>query len=446
MALFSRRSLQQMLNDNARFLRPEDVEEHVRRLNNVRDDYLSTEWEVSLLNALSKVGRVQHEPDLGGSRFVDTLFSSPLPFEFAADITTISDQPLQKRNPTDRLWEELRRQARKWKIVTGGFDFRVGHRPEVLRGRGVRHDLLLPPVSKLQELIFNKKFGEFIGEIKRLPSRPREYCVRNTTTDVGIYYNPSRKGIWSAGHLSYTGANVLRDNPVFRALKRKAEQLKLCGYRGHKGIIICDGGCRMLAPQLSTHFAEYSIDEIVSEFFRLHSSVAFTAIFAVRHDESSSMGRGHHQLYVRIGVNPRCSGINGPLRSIIDQVIRHMPTPETNAENALQRAKAWPGLPAHFGGLRVEGDKRVKLSAITVQQLLAGTLDGTTFQQGHGFDQSTANLFAAALREGRTIKQCYVERTPDEDDDWITFELGDPDPAVTRFTVPEDRGPSSQKE
>src|ERR1700674_313470 len=56
MALFSRRSLQQMLNDNAQFLKAEDIEEHVRRLNNVRDDYLSMEWEVSLLNAFSKVG------------------------------------------------------------------------------------------------------------------------------------------------------------------------------------------------------------------------------------------------------------------------------------------------------------------------------------------------------------------------------------------------------
>src|SRR5271170_5309769 len=102
MALFSRRSLKQMLNENAQFLKPEDVEEHARRLNNVRDDYLSTEWEVSLLNAFSKVGRVQHEPDLGGNRFVDILFRSPLPFEFAADIKTISDQPLHERNPTDR--------------------------------------------------------------------------------------------------------------------------------------------------------------------------------------------------------------------------------------------------------------------------------------------------------------------------------------------------------
>jgi hypothetical protein len=36
------------------------------------------------------------------------------------------------------------------------------------------------------------------------------------------------------------------------------------------------------------------------------------------------------------------------------------------------------------------------------------------------------------------IESSRVERKPDEDEDEIVFTFGGPDPAVARFTVPED--------
>lgn len=414
-------------------MRPEQIDEHVRRLNIVRDEYLSTEWEVGLLNAFSKVGAVQHEPDLGGKRLVDLLFRSPAnAFEFVADIVTVSDQQLHKRNPVYALWQELERQVRKRQVKSGGFGLKVGHYPEATIGRNVRHNLMLPPIGKFHEDIFNAQFEIFITEVKRSPAIAHEYSVRNATNAVTIRYEPNTTGTWTSSHLSYTCANVIDDNPVFNALKEKARQLKASNYRGPRGIIVCDGGCRMLTNRMNS-WAEYKLDQVVSEFFRQHHSVASVAIIGLRHDSSPGVGRGRYHPELSIGINPQFRGIHEPMRATMERMLAHLPVVETSGENALGRVKAKVPWGAHFGGLTMTGDKRIKLSAITVLQLLAGKLDYNAFARAHGFDEKVPNLFARALVRGRVIARCSIEQTPDEDDDWITFEFSESDTAIAPF-------------
>lgn len=273
MALFSRRDLQRMIDENARFLRPEQVEEHVRRLNAFRPDYLSTEWEIALLNAFSKVGDVQHEPELGGSAYLDLVFKGD-GLEFAAEIATVSDQQRHKQNPVDPLREELARRVRKRKISSGGFDVKVGPRPDCLsKGRGTRHGLLLPSVSEFADRIFNRKFDSFLSSILANPMVRAEYRVEDSTTNVVIRYVPGAR-TWSGSHLSYTGANVIDDNPVFNGLKAKAAQLKRSKYNGIRGVFICDGGCEMLTTTMHS-WGTYSLRDVVIDFCRQHQSVAF---------------------------------------------------------------------------------------------------------------------------------------------------------------------------
>ena len=200
MALFSRRDLQRALNENACLFDRDQVEEHVQRLNKIEDNYLSAEWEVVLLNAFSKVGHTQHHPNLNSNRLVDITFESLAPsLSFAADVVTVSDQPQHKRNPVDRLWSELRTQVRKRKIATGGFQIDVGHAPETRQGKGVRVALLIPPSDRFHKLIFNNAFDEFIEGVKCFPSRPAQYRIVNSKTNIVISYIPTRKGIWSGG-------------------------------------------------------------------------------------------------------------------------------------------------------------------------------------------------------------------------------------------------------
>lgn len=53
------------------FLSEEQVQCLVNRLNTSSEDALAADWELIVLSALSYVGTVQHEPDLGGTRKVN---------------------------------------------------------------------------------------------------------------------------------------------------------------------------------------------------------------------------------------------------------------------------------------------------------------------------------------------------------------------------------------
>ncbi len=101
MAIFSRRTLQRLLNENASFLNKEQLKNFEEKLN--KGD-LSFEWEIVLLNVFSKLGKVTHEPIFENSaKKLDILFSSENEdkFEFLADITTCSDYFAEREKPLD---------------------------------------------------------------------------------------------------------------------------------------------------------------------------------------------------------------------------------------------------------------------------------------------------------------------------------------------------------
>jgi hypothetical protein len=49
----------------------------------------------------------------------------------------------------------------------------------------------------------------------------------------------------------------------------------------------------------------------------------------------------------------------------------------------------------------------------------------------------------ALFEAGFTLRSASVEKTDDQDDDWITIELG-PDPAIMRYQLPNELGKSRQ--
>ena len=80
------------------------------------------------------------------------------------------------------------------------------------------------------------------------------------------------------------------------------------------------------------------------------------------------------------------------------------------------------------------GGKKIKISARDLLALMAGSLDQARFVKG--YDAGGGNVFDLCLKRGELITDVRVEHTPDEDDDWITFEFGEPDAAVAPFSEP----------
>ena len=95
MSIFARRILQRMINENAQFMTASQTNRHVRLLNLKDGQQAGAEWEVVLLNSLSKIGRVQYESDLGGRSRPDLLVSGSGGIEpFVVEITSVSDSGL----------------------------------------------------------------------------------------------------------------------------------------------------------------------------------------------------------------------------------------------------------------------------------------------------------------------------------------------------------------
>lgn len=62
MAVFSRRTVDRMLIENAAFSTEDQLDRVIARLNSTGFQALEAEWEVSVLNAFDKIGNVEHEP------------------------------------------------------------------------------------------------------------------------------------------------------------------------------------------------------------------------------------------------------------------------------------------------------------------------------------------------------------------------------------------------
>src|SRR6266480_5019706 len=111
MAIFSRRILQRIINENRSFLSEDQIKKQVDGLNAMpRTLKLADEWEVVLLNAFARLGKVGHE-DGKISGTCDLYFESDEDSanNLLADITTVSDHGFRKFGAFEELEREIAR-------------------------------------------------------------------------------------------------------------------------------------------------------------------------------------------------------------------------------------------------------------------------------------------------------------------------------------------------
>jgi len=83
----------------------------------------------------------------------------------------------------------------------------------------------------------------------------------------------------------------------------------------------------------------------------------------------------------------------------------------------------------------------IRIPARALLSLLAERVDHKKFLQDHHLAPTEThpdnhNFFDLKLREGRLIRDIEIEKSENEDDDWILIEFGEPDPAIYRFLSP----------
>jgi hypothetical protein len=435
------------LDEVAPFVSAQGLGDWIQRLNKVSDDYVAVEWEVVLLRAFAKFGKIMHEPPLGG-RPIDLVFESfDGKVKFGADIAAISDDTLHERNPVDRFRDELSRRIRKSKIQTGRFLFEVGEeQPVPWRGIGRKRRLLLPAVNQFQTVVFNAAFDGYLEAIRKSPNQVHNHNVHHPSPAVKlvIQYQPGvGSGVGTLSYGVYTGTTVKDDNPLFNRLKEKAVQLRQSGYSGLRGIVACDRGSRIFADLAD--WSTYKMVEVVEEFFRQNTSVDFVLTIGVK-STSSTFGRGFHLNFdPKLFVRDTSESWVADLDRLCAQAVSSLPAMHQTPENAVNEMK-WNQSTLRtkpfLGGSMLSGNT-IRISTRELLDLLAGKLDQNRFAEHHKIANGE-NIFKVYQSKGKMIERAEVGRRKDEDDDWITFEFSDSDPAVSRFRVPKSSNSGTQ--
>jgi hypothetical protein len=84
---------------------------------------------------------------------------------------------------------------------------------------------------------------------------------------------------------------------------------------------------------------------------------------------------------------------------------------------------------------------KVTISSRELQELLAGRISHQEFLRSHRWEETDANghryanPFEIILAQGRMIEKINVEVDENDNDDWITFEFGNPDPSISPFVT-----------
>jgi hypothetical protein len=452
MAIFSRRTLQRLINENSAFLTKKQIQKHIDELNKSREDAVAAEWEVVLLNALSKVGTVHHERNFGGSN-PDIYFEADgdLTFSFLGDITKASDKGLHEQNAIFELYEKL-----KEKYIERGLDINHlyleadGNSWEVFANKD-RAKLWIPGKSRFEEVVFkSERFIKFLDEAARSPNDFHQ-CHFDKPYDFTIKYDPNR-GSPGMTHFSYTQANSFIRNPVYGALEKKYKQLKKSDYKGVLGILLCDGGSVLFHHAEGDFGTTYGVDQIVRYFLKEYEDIGFVISFTVRSKDQYSihtMPRAYdssprYEIFMAIHL-PKCSAhIEKELVSLVGEIDKILPVPITHVTNALHHNNSrLRGEGTSFKGGWSVSERQIKLSARALLELLAAKVSYEEFLELHGFDRSevssliSGNPFEHQFDRGKLIKSISIHKSEnEEDDDYVVFEFGDRDPAISLFENP----------
>jgi len=433
-----------MINENAQFLSKEQIDQHIARLDPKNFKSIDAEWEIAVLNALSKVGDVIHEPTLEGPAKLDVHLTTHAGDTFLADVATVSDEGFEDDSPYKDFYVELQQRLRAAGVLNNGWVLNVAAYPAKY-GEPTR--LAIPARSEFSAQIFNSNFKQFLKKVKENPHEVSNYSVSTEKTNIALMYDPSRNSFIS--HLPvYNAATIKDQNPVFNALRRKAKQLKRVSYDGPKGVLLCDGGTNMLHSQPHGSFEfNFNAADAAKDFLRQNQSIDFVLLFSSVWPSDRlyrpNAGGPTRRVQVTLIPNKNFGGLPESLKEVIQKLETQFPEPEntpTGARESIRHGYDSMKLRPFAGGWRVS-ETEIQISASAVFALLAGAVTQDELFKNLGFmpqsnDMSAIrNPFEYMLSQKMRIAEIKIEETP-YDESKLVFRFDGPDPALSPFTNP----------
>jgi len=431
--LFSRRAIQRMLDENATWMSTKSLRDLRRAMNNPDDPSpLSREWEIAVLNALSKIVMIDHEPDLGKRPDIVYQMSGET---VIADVVAMSDRTRHRRNPVealnDRFAERLAPVVRTG--IKGGFCLSVGPRSFRMQQLETKAtELHLPSIDRFDEVVFNQHFDTFMSELLAAPQVPHHYSINNAECSLRFSFSPNSDG-WTLDKFRYTQSTMRECNPIWNALDDKRADLEQVDVLGHRGIILCDGDCDTLRDE--TEWDHYGARDIISSFLREPNKIEFVLVLVPLHisNRRDMRAESHTIGSYLITRTKDLPGWIAPIKDLASQLPQvHSTSLNARYEAAWRREAGKWSEGFTFRGACSVSEEKIRMSARDLLELLAGVLRQDDFEKLPFMARS--NPFLQKLAHGRLFKASSIEKGgEDADDDWIIFEFGDPDPAATTF-------------
>lgn len=446
MAIFSRRTLQQMINENAEFLTENQIDMQISRLDGNGFDSIATEWEVVVLNVLSKIGQVEHEPDLGTNAKLDLLFTHHADqSQIVADITTISDENYEEENPFKAFGIELRQRIERAGLDINGFRYSVETYPLT----DAKIKLMLPKREHFSGEIFNKLFRTFLQDVKHNPAEARSHRISTDKTNIVINYDPEKKGL-GGGNYVYTLATSKTKNTLYYALRdKRRKQFKNIEFSGAKGIIVCDGGSHMFHAKPSGEYHPYyNTAEVINEFLSKNQKIDFVLAVSVISTNKRMINAKRPMRKVKLELFPNKSlgPLSDKLNQIMIQIEQFFPEPFNSPEGARETIrhgfrpkKARPLL--KFISV---SDSEIRLWANNLFALLEGAVTQDQFfelsklKDCYFNSTQVCNPFEHFYRLKKRIVEVRVEE--EHDFTYLIFKFDGPDPATSDFINPKKLG------
>lgn len=431
--LFSRRAIQRMLNENAAWMPPKPLRDLRRALNNPKEPSpLSREWELAVLNALSKIVSIVHEPDLGKRPDIVYQLGGET---VIADVVAVSDRTRHRRSPVEELNDQfaIRLAPLIQAGIRGGFCLSVGPRSFRMQHlEAEANELHLPSVDRFDELIFNHNFETFLFQLRAAPCELHRYRVHNSECNLSFTFSPNSDG-WTLDKSRYTQSTILQHNPIWNALEDKRADLELLDLRAHRGIILCDADCDTLKDEAA--WDHYGAHDIISMFLRGPNRIEFVLMLVPLHNPSRRDVRPDSHA-IASHLITRTKDVPGWLAPIMN-LASHLPQVRRTSLNARYEAEwrrdggNWPDASTFRGACSVS-EQKIKMSARDLLQLLAGVLRQDAFEKLPFMTHS--NPFLQKLAQGQLITAASIEMGDDDaDDNWIVFDFGNPDAAATAY-------------
>ncbi len=433
--IFARRSVQRRLDGLRKIIDKEAVDDLVHRLNIAGKDRTAAMWEVVILHALGNCGNLDHEVPLSDGSRPDIFFDNGA-ISFTADITSVSDEGLDEESPFSELFTLLVRAQTKLGLPSGGLNVRPYHKV-IQTSRGKRRVLRLPHRKRLDQFVRNVVMPQLRSQLDDGIS-PLRVVVDDETAGLEILIDPAGGEFSSGGFAAYSTPTIKDVNPLYKALKAKASQLRAAG--GLTGVIAADGDCAAFADDRIGRDT-VPMEKIAQEFLRQFSSVDFVLLLAVREGIGAQL-----PAHTVLRLHPKLVMRNGDergraLASLFEKAIDDFPEPVNSSSNGALRAAEKGFDLGNHGDYRM-GSGKIRVSAREMMEVLAGL---RTFDDGGALNVEAARKvsgpqspitreFLAELSAGRLPVKVSVIRTGENDcDDWIEFEFKDKDAAISKF-------------